>query len=260
MTVGFEEVTELSGEEVTQEQVERLCHRYVWAKSYCNGKDVLELACGTGQGLGYLKNFSKSIQAGDLCLPILERAQRYYQGQIPLYQLNAQKLPFAQASIDTILLFEAIYYLPAPREFIRECKRVLRPQGSLLIATANKDLNDFNPSPLSHTYFGVVELCELLSSEGMSAEFFGHLPVGEVSWRQKVFRPLKAAAVRTGLMPKTMTSKKLLKRIVFGNLVPMPAVVDESLIVYQSPLRVPSDIPDKTHKVLYGAAHVKNHG
>ena len=46
------DVTELSGDEVSEEQVVRLCQRYYWAKEYCVDKVVLEVACGSGQGLG----------------------------------------------------------------------------------------------------------------------------------------------------------------------------------------------------------------
>ena len=49
-------VTEIAGDDVTQEQVDRLCNRYYWAASYCQDKDVVEAACGSGQGLGYLSN------------------------------------------------------------------------------------------------------------------------------------------------------------------------------------------------------------
>ena len=34
-------VTEIAGDEVTQEQVDRLCNRYYWAGQYCAGKDVM---------------------------------------------------------------------------------------------------------------------------------------------------------------------------------------------------------------------------
>ncbi len=47
-------VTEIAGDDVTQEQIDRLCNRYYWAGQYCAGKDVVETACGSGQGLGYL--------------------------------------------------------------------------------------------------------------------------------------------------------------------------------------------------------------
>ncbi len=54
MTTDFISVTEIAGDEVTQEQADRLCNRYYWAGRYCSGKDVVEAACGPGQGLGYL--------------------------------------------------------------------------------------------------------------------------------------------------------------------------------------------------------------
>jgi hypothetical protein len=38
-------VTEISGDEVSQEQVDRLCNRYYWARKYCKDKDVAEAAC-----------------------------------------------------------------------------------------------------------------------------------------------------------------------------------------------------------------------
>lgn len=34
-------VTEIAGEEITQEQVDRLCNRYYWVRQYCTGKDML---------------------------------------------------------------------------------------------------------------------------------------------------------------------------------------------------------------------------
>jgi len=57
-------VTEIAGDEVTQEQIDRLCNRYYWAGKYCSGKGVVEAACVSGQGLGYLSGIAKSLEAG----------------------------------------------------------------------------------------------------------------------------------------------------------------------------------------------------
>lgn len=145
----FVSVTEISADDVSREQVTRLCNRYFWAGTYCSGKDVVEVACGTGQGLGYLSSIAKSIEAGDYSDEIIKLACRYYKERIPIQQLDAQKMPFADKSKDVIILFEAIYYLSDADKFVRECVRVLRPGGKALIATGNKDLYDFNPSPHS---------------------------------------------------------------------------------------------------------------
>jgi len=254
MTSDFTDVTELAGEPVSQEQVQRLCNRYYWAARYCAEKTVLEVACGAGQGLGYLAGVAKSITAGDYSDQVLAIARRHYDGRLPLERFDAQNLPFPDRSFDVVILFEAIYYLPAPERFVQECRRVLRPLGRLLIVTANKDLYDFNPSPHSRRYFGVPELNRLLSEQGFNAEFFGDTPVDRITWRQRLLRPVKLLAVRGGLMPKTMMGKALLKRLVFGRLVSMPAEIRDGLAEIQAPTHLTGDAADRRHKVIYCAA------
>lgn len=75
MSVDYLSVTELSGSYVLQEQIDRICNRYYWAGKYCHNKDVLEVAFGPGQGLGYLLKIAKSLNAGDYSEKILEIAQ-----------------------------------------------------------------------------------------------------------------------------------------------------------------------------------------
>lgn len=52
MPTDYLDVTELAGDVVSREQIERIIHRYVWAGSYCRGKDVLETACGADRTTG----------------------------------------------------------------------------------------------------------------------------------------------------------------------------------------------------------------
>lgn len=249
--VDYLSVTELSGDEVSQEQVERICHRYFWAGQYCRDKDVLEVACGTGQGLGYLAALAKSLRAGDYSEKILEIAKAYYKDRIELQQFDAQEMPYADNSQDVIIMFEAIYYIPSAEKFVSECKRVLRDGGKVLIATANKDLFDFNPSPYTYDYYGSVELNALFSKYGFSTELFGYLPTDTISWKQKIARPIKKLVVSLGLMPKTMTGKKLLKSLVFGKLVPMPPEIDDKMGPYSAPTIISKTEPDTKHKVIY---------
>ena len=254
MDKDYVSVTEIAGDEVTQEQIDRLCNRYYWAEQYCADKDVVEAACGSGQGLGYLSGIALSLEAGDYSDEILSIARRHYGKRIALRQFDAQEMPFEDKSKDVIILFEAIYYIPDAKRFVRECARVLRPGGKVLIATANKDLYDFNPSPHSYKYYGVVELRELFARHGFETEFFGDMRVEDVSVRQRVLRPVKKLAVMLGLMPKTTSGKKWLKRIVFGGLVEMPKEIAAETSQYVEPARIPSSQPDAEHKVIYCAA------
>lgn len=252
--VDYLAVTELSGDEVSQEQVDRICHRYYWAGKYCAGKDVLEAACGAGQGLGCLAGLAKSVGAGDYSDEILEIARKHYGNRISLRQFDAQDMPYPDNSMDVIILFEAIYYLPSADKFVGQCRRVLRNGGKALIATANKDLYDFNSSPHSYKYYGVVELDGLFKKYGFSTEFFGNAPVDSMSLRQRILRPAKKFAVEFGLMPRSMDGKKFLKRLVFGGLVEMPAEIQEGMAPYVDPDRLSPREPDRKHKVIYCAA------
>lgn len=244
-------VTEIAGDEVTQEQIARLCNRYYWAGKYCAGKDVLEAACGTGQGLGYLHKIARSLDAGDYSEKMLSIASQHYSNRILLRQFDAQNMPFNDLSKDVIILFEAIYYLPDAKQFAKECARILRPSGVVLVATANKDLYDFNPSPYSYKYYGVMELNELFSSVGFQVRCYGDTPVSSVPLTQKLLRPVKKMAVSLDLMPKSMAGKKILKRLVFGDMVTMPAEITPETSTYIPPAPITTERPDSLHKVIY---------
>lgn len=248
------EVTEIAGDNVSLEQVERLCRRYYWAGAYCRDKNVLEVACGSGQGLGYLASLSRSLRAGDISPALVQRARTHYRERVDIAEMDALALPFPDASLDVVILFEALYYLSDAARFVAEASRVLRPEGYLLIATANPDLYDFNPSPHSVRYYGVKELGALLHPAGFQCEFFGDTPLGSLSLRQRILRPIKRLAVRFNLIPSTMAAKKLLKRLVFGELVPMPAEIDvhTAQAMPCSPLR--TDAAEVGHKVIFCAA------
>lgn len=250
----FLDVTELAGEPISQEQLERLRHRYVWAAELCAGKDCVELACGSGAGLGLLKKAARSFEAADYSTAMLDRVRLHYGQRIRLQQFDAQSMPYEDQSKDVLLIFEAIYYLPNVDRFIRECQRVLRPGGCVLVVTCNKDLFDFNPSPHSYTYLGVAELTERFGAGGFGVQCYGYFPIAEVSGWQKRLRPIKRLAVRFHLMPKTMRGKRLLKRIVFGKLATMPAEIISDGRMIEQPTPLPASIPDRDYKIIYCVA------
>ncbi|MEN6473032.1 MAG: class I SAM-dependent methyltransferase [Syntrophaceae bacterium] len=250
----YTDVTELSGDEVTQEQIDRTYQRYYWASEFCRDKDVVELACGTGQGLGFISTLAKSLIAGDISAPMVAKACAHYGERIDIRLMDALDTRLPDASCDVVILFEAIYYLPDIERFMKECRRILRNGGYLLIASANKNLYDFNPSPYSVNYYGVSELSDVLEHRGFSCTFWGGTPVDSVALRQRLLRPLKAFAVRFNLMPGTMATKKFIKRFIFGRLVPMPAEIAVGFKGVIPPRAISCAVADTTHKVIYCAA------
>ena len=82
-----------------------------------------------------------------------------------------------------------------------------------------------------------MELNDLFARHRFKTEFFGDTPVGKVSIRQKVLRPVKRLAVMLGIMSKTTGEKKWLKRIVFGGLVEMPVEIGPQITQINADLR-----------------------
>lgn len=256
MAIDYSTVTEVPGNRVTQEQLERMFHRYYFAANFSEGKDILEVACGAGQGLGYLAKRAKRAFGGDYTEKLIKEAKRYYNERVPLLRLDAHFLPFKDHRFDVVILYEAIYYLPQPEKFISEAKRILRKGGTLLIATVNKDWSEFNPSPFSTHYFSVSELAKLLSDNGFKVEFYGAFSVLPKGVKGKVIANIRKIAVALHLIPKTMKGKEFLKKIFYGQLSPLKEEVEEGICEYVPPVLIPYDIPNQEHKVIYVVAWV----
>jgi len=247
----YSPITEFAGDDASREQLRRVYQRYYWAGRYVAGKDALEIACGVGQGLGYLASLAKTLRAGDISEQVLGAARRHYGGRLHLQEFSAESLPFADASFDVVLIFEAIYYVKDVGRFISEGRRVLRAGGCLLIVSANKDLFDFSPSPYSVRYYGVPELQEMLESAGFSVAFFGDTPIASVSAWQRMLRPVKRIAAVTGLMPKSKRMKAIVKRLVFGPAEKLPAEIQTGGDPGPALVSIPSGVPDRGHKVVF---------
>ena len=184
----FTTVTETASDRVTRTALRAMWTRYEFASELAAGGRVLEVACGIGQGLGLLASRARLVVGGDCTAGMVADAKRHYGSRIPLLCLDAHRLPFGARSFDLVLLYEAIYYLHDPARFLDECRRVLAPGGRVVICSVNPEWAEFNPSPHSYTYYGVVELVELFGDMGFDVECFGTCPIQGVSWRQRAFR------------------------------------------------------------------------
>ncbi len=228
-----------------------LCTRYAFAARYCAGKEVLEVACGAGQGLGYLAGKSRRVVGGDYTDDLLADARRHYGGRVPLLRLDAHALPFRGASFDVVLLYEALYYLTRPERFLDECRRILRRNGRVLICTVNREWCDFNPSPLSTRYFSASELLELAKERRFEGELYGAFPDEKGSARDTLVSLVRRVAVALKLIPKTMKGKELLKRMFLGPITPLPSEIGEATAPYHAPVPLAPGGVTSSFKVLF---------
>src|ERR1041385_1197508 len=95
---GFSAVPEIAGSGASQEQIDMLRTRYDLAARLAEGKEVLEVACGTGPGLGYIARHARRVVGGDYDEELIQQARRYYQDRVELHRLDAQDLPFPEAA------------------------------------------------------------------------------------------------------------------------------------------------------------------
>jgi len=260
METHYTSVTELPGRKASREQLVRLYGRYHFASQFCDGRYVLEAACGSGIGLGYLARRAKKMVGGDIDEHILSFAQENYKGRnnIQLCRFDAHQLPLKDTSFDVVILYEAIYYLAHPEKFLAECRRVLRKGGILLICTANKDCPGFSKSPFSFRYFSCLELLTLLKQHNFDVELFGDCPVAtQGSIKQKLMSTIRRIAVVLGLIPKTMKGKEILKRIFFGKLSTIPGEIKDGKVKYRPPVPISSNSPSSQYRVLFAVAHTR---
>ena len=247
----FETVTEVPGLKASKEQLAMLYTRYAYAARLCSGKDVLEVACGSGPGLGYLATKARTVVGGDLTWNLLHVAHSHYGSRIPLVQLDAEALPFPEACFDVVLMYEAIYYLPKPELFLMECRRILRNGGKVILCSVNKEWSDFNPSPFFTRYFSAKELTAMFTHSQYTVEVNAGFLVAEQTLLVRFASMLKRMAVGLRLIPKTMKGKEILKRIIFGPLVPLPLEVHEGMATYYPLVTIEDSTPVSRFKVLY---------
>lgn len=223
----FSLVSEAPGLGVTKENASMLMTRYAFARSFCEGKDVLEMSCAAGMGLGYLAAKAKSLVGADYDPKFVEQAKRHYGDRVPVYEADAQDMPFADESFDTVVMMEAIYFLPDAAAFVREAKRVLRPGGTLVIVSANCEYKTFNPCDRATRYFSLKELAALLRAEGFAVRAWKGFPDQPKSLKSKALGLARRVVVSLHLIPNTMKGKELMKRLAYGKLVVLPYEISE---------------------------------
>jgi SAM-dependent methyltransferase len=254
---GFTTVTEVPGSGATREQLDMLRTRYDLAATLCEGKEVLEVACGAGTGLGFIARRASRVVGGDYDKALIDIARKQCGDRVGVCELDAQCMPFEAGSFDVVVLLEAIYYLPEPEKFVQEARRLLRPGGTVYVCSANREWTLFNPSPFSQTYFSAQELRDILERAGFSVDVLAGFPDEKRGLKSRVLGLLRKVAVSLDLIPKTMHGKEKFKRLFYGELSPLPAELTEEIGRVQPLVPVGSRTSVDNYKVLYAIGRLE---
>ncbi|MGE4587624.1 MAG: class I SAM-dependent methyltransferase [Mangrovibacterium sp.] len=147
-------------------------------------KNVLELGCGNGTYSKVLAKKADSILATDLSDEMAEASKKRLKtyANIKVEKADCFNLPYPDNHFDTVFMANLIHIIPNPENAVRECKRVLKKEGSLIVISYTQKgmklrhklgmgyryLKTYGKPPRGGRNLGLNDACNLLSSCGFS--------------------------------------------------------------------------------------------
>jgi ubiquinone/menaquinone biosynthesis C-methylase UbiE len=107
-----------------------------------NFQSVLEIGCGNGNGTKLIKKYyaPNKISAIDLDEKMIEIAQKRNKDSTVTFKvMDASNLDFPDNQFDAIFDFAMIHHIPEWRDCLKELKRVIKPNGELIIEDLSMD-------------------------------------------------------------------------------------------------------------------------
>jgi SAM-dependent methyltransferase len=142
---------------------------------YCREADVLDAGSGEGYGGELIRAGAKSqVVALDLDEHMVGQVRSRYPALLPV-RGSLSALPFADGAFDAVVCMNVFERIWDQKSFVRECVRMLRPVGTLMLSTINRltaprpdtgaGADDGQPGNLFHIReFAPDELVDLLDS------------------------------------------------------------------------------------------------
>ena len=251
MTTDFTAVTEVAGSRATREQLQMIQTRYAEAARLAHGRRVLEVACGTGRGLGLIANGVRFIVGGDYTFSLAQRGAAHYRERVPFVQLDAEALPFVDHSFDLILMFEAIYYLPDAGRFLRECHRTLASDGMVMICSANCESPEFTSSAFATRFYSARQLAALMEAHGFRTRLMAAFEIRPAGLASRLVSFVRLAALALHLVPSTLAGRERLKRIFYGPLTTLKPEMGEDDARTIPLVPIDPDQPVRGYKVIF---------
>jgi ubiquinone/menaquinone biosynthesis C-methylase UbiE len=105
------------------------------------GYNVLEVGCGHGHVLDVILKKNAKVIGVDINFNSLMISNKRLDGKdVSLIQSNAHNLPFKDKTFNVLICSEVLEHLPNLEEVLKEFKRVIKPNGKIIITVPNDPL------------------------------------------------------------------------------------------------------------------------
>ena len=156
-----ETTMEFTGERFTPECVREIWyehwHRYAFAANLVGGARVLDLACGEGYGSFLLAGQAGHVTGVDISRQAIDHARgRYQRENLEFVVGSAADIPSEDNAFDRVVSFETLEHLAEQENMLAEFRRVLRPDGLLIISSPDRAV--YTDQAGYHNEFHVREL------------------------------------------------------------------------------------------------------
>jgi 2-polyprenyl-3-methyl-5-hydroxy-6-metoxy-1,4-benzoquinol methylase/glycosyltransferase involved in cell wall biosynthesis len=152
-------------------------HRYALSLECVAGKAVLDVASGEGYGAALLATVARSVIGVDFDAESIAHARSCYNSpQLQFLVGSCDSIPLSTGSFDVITSFETIEHHDKHEEMLGELKRLLKPDGILIISSPNRlvysDQPGYrNPFHIKELYYD--EFLELLQRHFRHLRVYG---------------------------------------------------------------------------------------
>ena len=155
-----------------QTQIEHY-HRYLFARSLCAGRDVLDVASGEGYGSAQIAQVARSVIGVEYSESTVQSARaNFRRANLRFLRGDARALPLADACVDVVTSFETIEHFDGQEAFLSEIRRVLRTDGQVVISTPDRDI--YSPSHVAPNEYHVRELSRV-EFVALLRRYFSHV-------------------------------------------------------------------------------------
>ncbi len=200
-------------------KIEPSISRYKFVLKYVKDKSIIDIGCGARMGPYILSEAASNVVGIDNSEEAIQFCKRKWpRRNISYLTADATKIPFEDNKFDIAVSFEVIEHIEDYVTYLKEVKRILRPDGIFILSTPNRPVASPSDklSNVDHfREFDSEELRNILKKHFNEIVFYGQFP------SERILRIEESK--RKNLKTLQKKSPRLLKKI-------LPAVVKDILI------------------------------